>query len=81
MGQVGDISGAPQTITLKWNTWLPPPTDPSDPGNPGTPETPETPVTPEEDDDDPEWYESKTFKVTVGVALSASTIALLLLLA
>ena len=78
MVQVGDISGAPQTITLKWNTWLPPPTDPS---NPGTPETPVTPGTPEEEDDDPEWYESKTFKVTVGVALSASTIALLLLLA
>ena len=78
MVQVGDISGAPQTITLKWNTWLPPPTDPS---NPGTPETPVTPGTPEEEDDDPEWYESKTFKVTVGVALSASTVALLLLLA
>ena len=75
MAQVGDISGAPQTITLKWNTWLPPPTDP------GTPETPVTPGTPEEEDDDPEWYESKTFKVTVGVALSASTVALLLLLA
>ena len=68
MVQVGDISGAPQTITLKWNTWLPPPTDPS---NPGTPETPVTPGTPEEEDDDPEWYESKTVKVTVGVALCA----------
>ena len=36
---------------------------------------------PEEEVDEPKWYESKTIKVTVGFALSFSTIALLLLLA
>lgn len=65
---------ARKTITLKWNTWVigeeeeDPEGEGADGGVPG------------EGVDGPKWYESKTMQVTVSLALSFSTIALLLLL-
>ena len=59
-------------MELGWNTWVV--EVPVDPEVPEVSEVPEVP-------DKSKWYESKTMKVTVGFALSFSTIALLLLLA